>query len=217
MLTAPLHTTPNRHRDTDHPSDPTEPASVTELLHAAGRGEQHAWEEILRRYGRLVATVVRSFRLQEADARDAEQRTWLRLVENHQRVREPEHLGGWLSTTAGRECLHILRARRVVADLSDAETIPDAHADIEQLVLDAETAAWLWAAVDTLPPRRQRVVRALFCDDPAPYAEIARTTGLPVGSLGPTRARVLRQLRGLLENPGPTRCLGIRSRTLAVR
>jgi DNA-directed RNA polymerase specialized sigma24 family protein len=46
------------------------------------------------------------------------------------------------------------------------------------------------------------VVRALFTDERTPYAEVARATGIPVGSLGPTRARVLRQLRQLLEEDG---------------
>lgn len=174
---------------------------VAELLRSAGRGEQGAWEEIVRRYGGLVTAVVRSFRLQEADGRDAEQRTWLRLVENRHQVREPERLGAWLSTTARRECLRILRDARGVAMLADADTVPDPACDIERRVVDAETAARLWAVVETLSPRRRTVVRALFAADPAPYTDVARATGLPVGSLGPTRARALRQLRTMLDEP----------------
>ncbi len=171
---------------------------VAALLHAAGRGDRGAWEEIVRRYGGLVTATVRAFRLQEADAADAEQRTWLRLVEHHRGVRDPAHLGGWLATTATRECLGILRAQRGVTDLADADALPDPQ-DVEQRVVDADEAARLWNVVTLLPPRGRAVVRALFADERTPYAEVARSTGIPVGSLGPTRARVLRQLRRLLD------------------
>jgi DNA-directed RNA polymerase specialized sigma24 family protein len=65
-------------------------------------------------------------------------------------------------------------------------------------VIDADEAARLWNVVTLLPPRGRAVVQALFADEKLPYAEVARTTGIPVGSLGPTRARVLRQLRQML-------------------
>jgi RNA polymerase sigma factor (sigma-70 family) len=179
-----------------------DPADLAGLLAAAGRGDRRAWEEIVRRYEGLVAATVRSFRLQAADAADAQQRTWLRLVEHHRRVRDPEHLGGWLATTATRECLGILRAHRATVDLADVD--PADPADVEQRVVDADEAAHLWDAVTLLPPRGQAVVTALFAEERPAYAEVARVTGIPVGSLGPTRARVLRQLRQLLEEPAPT-------------
>src|SRR5918998_4388207 len=70
--------------------------SMTDLLLWIRDGDPAAWDEILRRYGKLVSTTVRSFRLQEADALDAVQMTWLRLAENAHRVQFPERLGGWL-------------------------------------------------------------------------------------------------------------------------
>jgi RNA polymerase sigma factor (sigma-70 family) len=183
------------------PTAPTSTADAGEvagLLDAAARGDRAAWEEIVRRYEGLVTATVRAFRLQEADAADAEQRTWLRLIEHHAAVRDPEHLGGWLATTATRECLGILRGHRFVIDLADVDAVPDPQGDIEQRVIDADEAAHLWNVVTLLPPRGRAVVRALFADERIPYAEVSRATGIPVGSLGPTRARVLRQLRQLL-------------------
>jgi hypothetical protein len=51
--------------------------SVADLLPGLGDGDPAAWNEIVRRYGKLVSTEVRSFRLQAADALDAVQMTWL--------------------------------------------------------------------------------------------------------------------------------------------
>jgi DNA-directed RNA polymerase specialized sigma24 family protein len=85
--------------------------TVTDLVQAASNGDRTAWAEIVRRYGDLVRATVARFRLQQADAADATQNTWLRAVERIGTVREPERLGGWLATTAARECLAVLRSR----------------------------------------------------------------------------------------------------------
>ncbi|MCO1654455.1 RNA polymerase sigma factor [Pseudonocardia humida] len=184
------------------PPVPATPA-VADLLALAGQGDDRAWAEILRRYGDLVRGVTRSFRLQDADARDAEQRTWLRLLENLAAVRDPDRLGGWLATTASRECLRILREGRGTV-VSGMDAVPAPVDDVEQRVVDADTAARLWDIIGGLPPRGRTVMRALFGGEARPYAEVSRITGIPVGSLGPTRARVLDQVRARFEaEPAP--------------
>jgi DNA-directed RNA polymerase specialized sigma24 family protein len=106
--------------------------SEADLLRRIGAGDELAWHEVVRRYGKLVSATVRSFRLQEADARDAVQMTWLRLAENADRVQSPGRLGGWLVTTARRECLHILRQAKHGSNLIDGhghvdEILPTAN------------------------------------------------------------------------------------------
>ena len=72
--------------------------SVTDLLQRAGHRDPRAWEEIVHRYRGVVIGKVRSFGLQDADAHDAVQMTWLRLAENCHRILLPEQLAGWLAT-----------------------------------------------------------------------------------------------------------------------
>lgn len=175
---------------------------VTTLLQRAGEGDRDSWEQLMLRFGRLVRAVVRRHRLQEADSHDAEQRTWLRLIEYHRAVRDPEHLGAWLSTTARRECLSILRAGPTSVGPHDLDNVADPVGDIEGDLVAAAVAAQLWAAVDALPPRRRRLLRALFRDDPESYVEISYAIDIPVGSIGPTRARALAQLREILDEAG---------------
>lgn len=174
--------------------------NVAELLAGIERRDPSAWAEIIRRYGRLVLVKARSFRLQEADVLDAVQTTWLRLAERSGTVRDPERLGGWLATTVSRECLRILRGTRDVGRVANmASDEPDSATGPEQQAVEAGTAVILRAVVAQLPPLRRDLVKALFEDDPSPYAELAGRFGMSVGSIGPTRARSLRQLRGLLE------------------
>jgi RNA polymerase sigma factor (sigma-70 family) len=183
----------------DAKSDTTN--DIADLLPLAGDGDPKAWEEILHRYSTLVWATVRSFRLQDADTRDAVQTTWLRLAENAHRIQHPQRLGAWLATTARRECLRILHHIRSIPHFSQTvqETATDPSTGPEHLAIEAETTQWLWAHVDDLPPRRRTVLRALFTDNPAPYAEIATTIGIPPGGIGPTRNRALQQLRERLD------------------
>ncbi len=179
--------------------------TTTDLLLRACDRDPKAWEEIVHRYRSVVIAKVRSFALQDADALDAVQMTWLRLAENCHRIQLPEQLAGWLATTASRECLRILwqqaqhtpaPARAAVERLADPSVGPEQHA------IEADTARLLWNLIATLPPRRQTLLRELFVDSPRPYAEVARNTGIPAGGIGPTRARALTQLRRRLDERG---------------
>src|SRR3954449_8811242 len=79
------------------------------LLGAARLGDESAWNALVAEYANLVWSIARSFRLAPADAHDAVQMTWLRLVGKLDRIKEPERLAGWLATTTRRECLQLLR------------------------------------------------------------------------------------------------------------
>jgi RNA polymerase sigma factor (sigma-70 family) len=178
-------------------------ATTAELLHAATAGDQLAWREIVNRFEPVVSGTIVDLGLQPADARDAAQRTWLQMVENHSKIRKPEALGGWLRTTARHECLRIIRERWRVAPLDDADgdAVPDPTVDVEQTVVDADTVRRLRHLITTLPPRSALLLTELFRDEPPAYAELASLTGIPVGSIGPTRGRALGQLRRLFDDP----------------
>ena len=139
--------------------------------------------------------MITTYRLQEADARDATQRTWLRMLENHQQIREPEALGGWLRTTAHRECLRILAEQRRVEPLPETTELADGGVDVERSS-STPIRPVCCARADDAPERSVTLISTLFQDEPPCYAELSAATGIPVGSIGPTRARALRRLRG---------------------
>lgn len=179
------------------------PSEIAALLLAARDGDQSAWAEIMLRYGGLVSATVRSYRLQDADALDAIQMTWLRLLANGRQVHDPDKLGSWLATTARRECLAILRrSKRIAYREETLDGLADSSVGPEQRFLAGEAVTAVRGLVAQLPTRGRVLLRALFSDSPQPYAEIARTMGIPIGSVGPTRARALRQLRRMLDERG---------------
>lgn len=121
------------------------PSGVADLSRQIRDGDPAAWEKIIRRYGQSVSSTVRSFRLQEADALDATQMTWLRLAENAHRVQFPERLGWWLVTTARHECLRILRQAESGPNLTDAApkttANPSVHPELPT-TLDLTQTVW---------------------------------------------------------------------------
>ena len=173
--------------------------AVTDLVTRAQHGDQQAWDALVDRYAPLIWSICRRYRLGGADAQDAAQAVWLRLVDQLDKIRDPAAIAGWLATTTRRECCRVLRAaRRPQAAWSglDAETIPDDQAPTaEQELLAAERHVALREALTQLTPREQQLIAILTADPPVSYAEISARLGIPVGSIGPTRGRCLAKLR----------------------
>ena len=179
---------------------------VDDLLSAATAGDQCAWAELVVRHSGLVAAVVAGFRLQESDAADVVQNTWLRLVTCSATIRDAAKLPGWLATTARREALALLRRSRTeIASATAGDTLPATGPSPEDVVITAEAHAAVRAATGTLTGRRRLLVEVLFFQPPQSYEEVARRTGMPLGSIGPTRQRTLTQLHHLLDDREPAR------------
>jgi RNA polymerase sigma factor (sigma-70 family) len=145
-----------------------------------------------------VLSVVRRYRLQGSDADDVVQTVWLRLVENLRGLREPAALPGWIVTTARNASLHVLRGHRQVrpADLGD-EGWPAGSGEpaVDTNLLEAERHEALLMALAQLPERQRALLLLLIADPPLSYEEISSRLGLPIGSIGPTRARALARIR----------------------
>jgi RNA polymerase sigma factor (sigma-70 family) len=180
-------------------------APLAGLLRAAGDGDQEAWDAIVDRFSGLVWATVRAHRLESHEAADVVQTVWLRLVEHLGDLRDPDRLGGWLATTARRECLRSLRASgRMIptgdeADLEPRE--PDAPG-VDAELLTAERDAALWRAFRRISDRCQALLRMLMAQPAPSYDEVSAALAMPVGSIGPTRARCLDRLRAALEAEG---------------
>jgi RNA polymerase sigma factor (sigma-70 family) len=168
------------------------------LVSRASNGDRDAWNAIVRRYAGLVWTVARSFQLSTADAADVSQATWLRLVEHLHTVHEPAGLGAWLATTSRREALAVLRKRREIPT-SYPDTPDDRQAPPWQRLVTHERDKELWDAFGRLPERCRTLLRLLVIEPVASYAEAAAALDVPVGSLGPTRARCLQTLRRYMD------------------
>jgi RNA polymerase sigma factor (sigma-70 family) len=172
---------------------------TADLVLRARKGDTDAWDALVERFAPLIWSICGRYSLGRTDANDVGQCVWLRLVDHLEAIHDPAALPGWLSTTTQRECIRALRSARNQRPLwheLDVESLPDERiGTAEHELLRAERHAALREAFYRLPPPYQRLIALLLEDPPVPYAEISARLGIPVGSIGPTRARCVEKLR----------------------
>jgi RNA polymerase sigma factor (sigma-70 family) len=168
---------------------------IAPLVRAGAGGDPVAVERLVARFDRVLRGVTRSYRLSRWDADDVIQTTWLQFMQHGRALREPEALGGWLVTTARRQSLLVLQ-RHVREQLTDDPTgdTADDHAVPERELLAAERREALHEALAELPGRQRDLMRLLVAKPDVSYEEVSRQLAMPVGSIGPTRARSLDRL-----------------------
>jgi RNA polymerase sigma factor (sigma-70 family) len=179
-----------------HRSDP-------ELIKACQRGDQAAWNELVDQYGRLVYSIPRRYGLSDADADEVFAGVWATVFRKLDDLRDDTRLSAWLITTTHRECWRVSRKRSTYKEL-------DAHfADVSEPSPD-KAEAWerqhqVRRALQTLGGRCEELLTALFLERGGAetrYDVIAERLGMPVGSIGPTRARCFKKLQAILEEMG---------------
>jgi RNA polymerase sigma factor (sigma-70 family) len=179
--------------------------SLADLVSAAAAGDSGAWNQLVDRFAGMVWAVARSYRLNPADAADISQTTWLRLVQHLDRIEQPERLGAWLATTARHEALRVARqaSRQLpVGDEATIDLIAEEGVSTDEALLADERAHELWALVTRLPARCQLILRLLTADPPLSYRDLGEALDMPIGSIGPTRARCLEHLRKIANSAG---------------
>jgi RNA polymerase sigma factor (sigma-70 family) len=182
--------------------------SDLQLVSACRRGDQRAWEKLIRRYQRLIYAIPVRAGLDEDQAAEIFQDVFTTLFEKLDDIEQPDKLHAWLVTTTRRKTLHALSkmlARQqshvntdepphVATLIKDETPLPD-----EQLVI-LEEQHQIRTALSSLDERCRMLIEMLFYRaEPPSYEDIATTLGVPEGSIGPTRARCLAKLLRLLK------------------
>lgn len=186
--------------------------SDLQLVSDCRRGDQLAWERLVRRYQRLIYAIPRRAGLSEDQAAEIFQDVFTTLFEKLNDIQEPDRLQAWLVTTTRRRTLRTLTRMPEILCLDDAgdddfdraATMRDESPLPEEQLLVLEEQHRIRMAVAQLDERCQTLVRLLFYQsEPPSYAEVAKVLGIPEGSIGPTRARCLGKLLRILTKVDP--------------
>ena len=174
--------------------------SDLQLVLACRRGDQLAWEKLIRRYQRLIYAIPLRAGLDEDQAAEIFQDVFTTFFQKLNDIEEPEKLQAWLVTTARRKTWRTIaksqsRTREDAEVANDAATVRDETPLPDEQLLLLEEQHRIRTAVSMLDERCQKLVEMLFYQSKPPsYAEIAAALGIPEGSIGPTRARCLGKL-----------------------
>lgn len=178
------------------------PTDDRALIDGCRRGDRRAWRRLLDRYGRLVYSIPLQLGLAPHDADDVAQATFAAFLDGIDTITTDDRLGPWLGTVARRQSIRVIERRDRDRRGLDALAY-DPAADDAWTARVAEVE-WVDRALAELPERCRRLLALLyFADTPPSYEEVAATLGMPIGSIGPTRARCLAALETELERSAP--------------
>jgi len=166
------------------------------LIEACLIGDEAAWEQLLARYSNLIYSIPLRFRFGEAVAEEIFQEVCLIVLEKLDTLRDREYFKTWLVTIVRRACLQRIRSQGTQPEaLLTEEAGPHAKTPEDTLLL-MEQLDLVHCALATMDDRCQQLLWALFFEESAPsYQTLAQMLDLPVGSIGPTRARCLEKFR----------------------
>lgn len=175
------------------------------LVDACRRGEASAWEQLIRRYRRLIYSIPSAYCLPSEAADDIFQQVALALFEHLESVRDPDRIGAWLAVSTRRACWAWSRRDRRTDGFQDGEEerLPAEPPELVRDLHQVECEHALQLALGKLGEPCQGLLTALYVEDPRPsYEELSQRLGRPIGSLGPTRARCLKKLERLYRQAG---------------
>ena len=171
-----------------------------DLIRGCKKGEARAWKQVMDQYGRLVFSIPRSYGLSREDAADVSQLTFTILIQSLDSLTEESNLKAWLATVARRHTWRLMEKGRREGtgkedNLADTPWLLGNEKPSERW----ETIDWLDGGLSKTGEPCRRLLTALYLDETEPsYAEISERLDMPVGSIGPTRARCLQRLRAAL-------------------
>lgn len=154
---------------------------------------------VILRHQRAVVHAIRRVVGHHADVDDLMQETWITYLRCGHQVTDSAALGGWLFRVATRLAIRAQQRNARSVLHADLAHLGDHWVDgaTEAEILRAQRRAVIAHAATTLRTRERQVVELLFDDADLGYREISDRLGVPVGSIGPTRERVISRLRAM--------------------
>jgi len=163
-------------------------------------GQSDAMADLVAMLTPILWHTVRAQRLDTASTEDVLQTTWLALVKSAHSIADSRSVLKWLIVTAKRESWRVSKGltRQSPTELDDDDFVSAEDDTPENVTVRAASEQLLWKHVSTLPDRCQQLLRVIAFADRPDYSELARSLGMPMGSIGPTRGRCLAKLRASL-------------------
>jgi RNA polymerase sigma-70 factor, ECF subfamily len=179
-----------------------EPGREADLVRAAQAGDQAAFAEIVRHFQRPVFRVAYALTRNASDADDLAQETFVRAYQAIGRFRAGEPLHPWLSRIAVNLAYSLFRRRKrrpetSIEPLVEAGRQWASDDDPSERAAESERHERLAAAFAGLSHEHQVVLTLRVVEDLS-YDDIARTLGVPAGTVMSRLSRARAELRARL-------------------
>jgi RNA polymerase sigma factor (sigma-70 family) len=166
------------------------------LVERAQAKDPEALNEIIEMFGPLVERIARRRCSRPCEVDDIVQDVWVAFLSSLDSIHTPACLPGWLRRVAVNVTIEHGKKNRALplAELPEPRGVRDQD-DVAYRRLEAETTRHgVNRALGRLKDSERTLVELLMADDRPDYAAVSKIVDRPMGSIGPTRARVLRRL-----------------------
>ena len=174
--------------------------SETQLVGLAQKGDLEAFNELVRRYEKLVFNVAARLLSDSASAEDVTQETFISAYNNIGKFRGGS-LKSWFLRIASNGCYDYMRTPRYRREVSLDASVDDSHFDVpsslespESYVQRRELGREIQTGLATLP-EDQRTVLVLIDLQEQSYDEVAQATGASLGTVKSRLSRARAKLR----------------------
>lgn len=175
------------------------------LVELALQRDQGAFALLLEKYRSSLMTHILKYVSVVEDAEDICQRSFEKAFMNIDRYNPQYAFSTWLYNIAQNEAIDHLRRSRAsinsvpISEDKEALDVQAATTPEEELIID-QVVRELIDGIHNLPENYRAVAELRFIKDYA-YEDIARTLGLPLGTVKTRISRARRMLEKLVENP----------------
>jgi len=178
------------------------PPPVAELvIRFQRRQDPAAFDLLYQSLTPLIRSVGRRYRLSSHDVDDLVQNVWMLFWQHATGINQPDRVGPWLWATASNVCRHRIRRERrhvITNRMPDHAAHPDAQP--EACTLRADDRRLVRTLLSEVRPDERRLIIMLTSEPRPDYRQIAARIERPIGSIGPTRVRILGKLRRALDD-----------------
>jgi RNA polymerase sigma-70 factor (ECF subfamily) len=165
-------------------------------MQAVGRGDPHAFEEIVRRHQHTAWKTAYRFLGEHHEAEDVVQEAFLKILDAAPRYRPTASFRTYLYYVVSRLCFDRSKKRRPHYT-DEPPDVADPGPNFAELALGRERHLAVRGALDALPPN-QRMAMVLRYYEELGYAEIAQALATTEKAVERLLARGREGLRGLL-------------------
>ena len=159
-----------------------------------------SFDEVLRRYERLIYHIARTYFQNLEDAKDASQDVAIKIYNALHRVviEEDGSLKAWIATVTARTCLDALRKKRPQTIELNTELSAGSVASAEDSVIAKEKAELILNAIKRLPDNHRMII-ILRDMKGLSYEELATALNINIGTVKSQLNRARAGLKKLLE------------------
>lgn len=176
---------------------------LEKLILACREGDNRAWHILVDYLGPLIFSICKRARLSRDEGLDIYGQVCYELVRSIHSLQSPGKIRSFVATITRRRIYKLYKHMRIVEDIDESvkrELCSNGPGNPDEAYDQIRKRAIILEAMSHLSARDSDLLTALFLDPDEPsYKEISARLGMPVSSIGPTRAKALEKLYRILK------------------